>query len=148
MRNIAVLAALLLALPLAAQTPPPSQVTIPLDAYDTLRRTQEAPAATVIDTILLSGAMSSPSRPAIRPSRSPASCAGRRSSRRCAPACSTSCWSRIRSSAPTVQTPAKRISLGETGVTPQYSGALAAARSRESGRLEACSTTAWKGGPT
>jgi hypothetical protein len=54
MRNIAVLAALLLVLPLAAQTPP-SQVTIPLDAYDTLRRTQEAPAATVIDTILLSG---------------------------------------------------------------------------------------------
>lgn len=42
-------------LPLAAQTPPPSQVTIPLDAYDTLRRSQEAPAATVIDTILLSG---------------------------------------------------------------------------------------------
>lgn len=58
MRLTAVLAAaclaLVLALPLAAQTQP-SQVTIPLDAYDTLRKAQEAPAATVIDTILLSG---------------------------------------------------------------------------------------------
>lgn len=56
MRNIAVFAALLLALPLAAQTPSAaSQVTIPLDAYDTLRKSQEAPSATVIDTILLTG---------------------------------------------------------------------------------------------
>src|SRR5215208_5908282 len=52
MRRI-VIASLLFALGVSAQKP--DSVTIGLDAYDALRRTAEAPSATVIDTIVLSG---------------------------------------------------------------------------------------------
>ena len=54
--TIAVL--LLLAIPSLAQDASPdasSQVTISLDAYETLRRNSDAPSRTVIDTILLGG---------------------------------------------------------------------------------------------
>jgi hypothetical protein len=56
--NFAVAALLLFALPLLAQDAKPaenSQVTIPLDTYDTLRRNSDVPSRTVIDTILLGG---------------------------------------------------------------------------------------------
>lgn len=52
MRTLALL--LLAALPLFAQDKP-SQVTIGLSEYETLRRGSEVPSATVIDTVLLSG---------------------------------------------------------------------------------------------
>lgn len=57
-RNIAVAALLLFVLPLLAQDAKPagnSQVTIPLDTYDTLRRNSDVPSRTVIDTILIGG---------------------------------------------------------------------------------------------
>lgn len=56
--NIAVAALLLFVLPLPAQevkTDASSQVTIPLETYDTMRRNSDVPSRTVIDTILLSG---------------------------------------------------------------------------------------------
>ncbi|HEU4889273.1 MAG TPA: hypothetical protein VFV49_15410 [Thermoanaerobaculia bacterium] len=56
--NIAVAALLLFVLPLPAQetkTNASSQVTIPLETYDTMRRNSDVPSRTVIDTILLSG---------------------------------------------------------------------------------------------
>jgi hypothetical protein len=62
MRKNAVAAAFLaLVLPLFAETPPSpaqpkeSQVTIPLDQYEVLRRGSESPSTTVVDTILLGG---------------------------------------------------------------------------------------------
>lgn len=54
--NILVASLLLFVLPLLAQDPKPdSQVTIPLERYETLRRTSDSPSATVVDTILLGG---------------------------------------------------------------------------------------------
>jgi hypothetical protein len=56
--NIAVASLLLFVLPLVAQDAKPavgSQVTIPLDTYDTLRKNSDVPSRTVIDTILLGG---------------------------------------------------------------------------------------------
>ena len=60
-KNVVLLVLVALALPLAAetptpaQTPPGSQVTIPLDQYDVLRRGSESPSTTVVDTILIGG---------------------------------------------------------------------------------------------
>jgi len=54
--NVLVASLLLFVLPLLAQDPKPgSQVTIPLERYETLRRTSDSPSATVVDTILLGG---------------------------------------------------------------------------------------------
>ena len=54
--NILAASLLLFVLPLLAQDPKPdSHVTIPLDRYETLRRTSDSPSATVVDTILLGG---------------------------------------------------------------------------------------------
>jgi hypothetical protein len=55
------LALLFFVLPLLAETPPPAtetvagNVTIPLQTFEGLRRTNDRPSATVIDTILLAG---------------------------------------------------------------------------------------------
>ncbi len=56
--NIAVAVLILFVLPLLAQdakTDSSSQVTIPLDTYDAMRRNSDTPSRTVIDTILLGG---------------------------------------------------------------------------------------------
>lgn len=59
--NAAVAALLLFVVPLLAETPqtgtpaPGGDVTIPLQTYESLRRTGDAPSATVIDTVLLAG---------------------------------------------------------------------------------------------
>lgn len=56
--NLTVAILLLSAVPLLAQDAKPgpgSQVTIPLETYDTMRRNSDIPSRTVIDTILLGG---------------------------------------------------------------------------------------------